>query len=849
MPNLHTWNERIGCGFAGGSDGPNGHALPGDGPRWPRDREVEVRHTRLEVVLDVAAKSLEGTVTHTVRPFEDGTSSFTLDAIDMDIRSVTNGGRRLAFTYDGRRLLLELPRRTPRGTDLDVTINYAASPRIGLYFIGPDEGYPDKPRQVWSQNQDEDGRFWFPCQDFVGFKHSFELIATVPGAWFALSNGVLLSRRENSNGTATFHWRQDKPLATYLATLAAGEFERIDASRPDLTIDYYVEAADRDDGERTFANTPAMITLFEEVTGTPYPWDKYSQVVVRDFVFGGMENTSATTMTRNIIVDRKAAVDFTSDDLISHELAHMWFGDLLTCRDWSHGWLNESFATYLEMLWDERRRGIDEYRMGAIVNTDLYLGERYRRPIVSNVFHEPIDIFDRHLYEKGSVVLHMLRQLVGDDAFFRTVRRYAGANQHKSVLTQDLADAFRSETGRDLSWFFDQWVYRPGHPKLTVGWSWDDRSRTATVTVKQTQETKDGAAIFRLPVTIDFITGNGKPVAFPVEVTQPDQAFVFSLPAKPDLCRFDPHNAVLKEIEFDKQPKELLFQLANDDDISGRRFAAAELGKKATSQAVEALEKSVMGDRFWGVQAAAAKALGVARTTAARDALVGCLAVRHPKARRAVVAALGDFRGDDTAFEAILPFARRDRSWFVEAEAHRSIGRLRVRASFDVLVEGMARDSWRQLIRQGCIDGFVELRDERAFPHLLAAAKYGAPQQARQFATGAIGRLGTHFEARKSELTDELLPLLDDPDFRVRVAAANALKALKDGSHAEALDRMAARELDGRGVRAARDAALSLRKGPSTEPEVRNLRDEFEKLKTENAKLRERIERLEPREP
>ncbi len=847
MPNFNTWNERISCAHGEAPDGPHGHALPGDAPRWPRDREVEVRHTKLDVKLDVPAKRVSGSVTHTVRAFNDGTASVGLDAVDLDIAGVTVDGEEARFDYDGHELRIRFAQPLARGADVDVAIRFAASPRIGLYFIGPDDGYPDKPQQVWSQNQDEDARFWFPCVDFVGQKHSFELIANVPESWSVLSNGVMASDRVEGDGTRTFHWRQDKPLATYLMTLAAGEFTRIDASRPDLTIDYFVEEVDRADGERTFANTPGMITLFEELTGVDYPWDKYSQIVVRDFVFGGMENTSATTMTRNIIVDEKAAVDFTSDDLISHELAHMWFGDLLTCRDWSHGWLNESFATYLEMLWDEHHRGIDEYRQGAITNTEFYVSERYRRPIVSNVFREPIDIFDRHLYEKGSVVLHMLRGLLGDDPFFRSIRRYVRSNQHRNVLTQDLINAIREETGRDLAWFFDQWVFKPGHPKLKASWSWDDATNTATVALKQTQDTKDGTAIFRLPMTIDFVTGSAAPRAFQVTVTEAEHTFVFALPGKPDLCRLDPEDRVLKEVEFEKNAKELIFQLRNDDHIAGRQFAARELGKKGTADAVAALEQAVTGDSFWSVQAAAAKALGVARTDAAREALIRCLAVEHPKARRGVVAALGEFRGDDRAFEALRPFAANDASWFVEAEAHRSIGKLRVEGSFDVLVAGMQRESFRQVIRQGCIDGFVELRDERAFEHLLAAAEYGAAAQSRQFAVNAVGRLGPFFEPRKKLLADALLPLLDDADFRVRVAAANALKALKDASFADALDRMAARELDGRGVRAARDAALTLRKGPDTSGEVQNLRDEFEKLKAENAKMRERLEKLEPR--
>jgi aminopeptidase N len=588
-----------------------------------------------------------------------------------------------------------------------------------------------------------------------------------------------------------------------------------------------------------------MIALFEKMSGVKYPWAKYSQVVVRDFVFGGMENTSATTMTENILLDRKAAVDFTSDDLISHELAHMWWGDLLTCRDWSHGWLNESFATYFECLWDEHHRGLDEYRQGIITNTKLYIEERYRRPIVTNVFRDPIDIFDRHLYEKGSVVLHMLRELLGDDQFFRSIQRYCREHQERNVVTQDLIDTIAAETGRNLEWFFDQWVFKPGHPEFKVSWSWDEKAKLATVSVKQTQKSDDGTPVFRAPVTIDFRVGRGKPRAFNVEVTEREHTFVFPLAHKPDVCRFDPHNAVLKTLDFDKSVGELRLQLRDDDDVYGRQAAATSLGKKGGPEAIAALEDAVMHDRFWGVQAEAARALGATKSEAARDALIRCLAVRQPKARRGVVAGLGEFRGDEKVLEALVPVAKHDRSWFVESEANRSLGKLRLPAALDAIVANLSRRSFREVVRQGCVDGLAELRDERGFAIIAGAAAYGAPAESRRWAVRALGALGDHFPERKKLTADELARFLHDPDFRVRVAAANALRGLKEPSQAGELERMAERELDGRAVRAAREGAAMLRKGTETASEVQALRDDFEKLRDENAKLRDRLARLE----
>jgi aminopeptidase N len=826
----------------------HGHALPGDTAKWPRDRAVDLRHLKLDLWLNTDTKQVGGTATHTVAPYTDGLASVPFDAADMVIESVAVDGKAAVHDYDGAVLRVSLPPGRKRGSEVKVAIAYRATPRLGLYFIAPDTAYPDKPVQVWSQGQDEDSKHWFPCYDSPNDKATTELIVTVPGDWFALSNGRLLEEKKNRNGTKRFHWYQDRPHATYLITLAAGKFARIDGSRNGLTIDYFVEEKDVERGQMTFANTPDMIALFERVTGIAYPWAKYSQIVVRDFVFGGMENTSATTMVEEILVDRKASRDFTSDDLISHELAHMWWGDLLTCRDWSHSWLNEGFATYFEMLWDETHRGIDDYRQGAITNMDLYVGERYRRPIVSNIYHEPIDLFDRHLYEKGSLVLHALRGVLGDDAFFRSLQRYCRDNQERSVVTQDLVTAIEAETGRNLEWFFDQWVYKPGHPVFKVSWAWDEPTKVASVSVKQTQDTSTGApAIFRAPVTIDFKTGRGKPRPFRVEVTEREQTFAFALPAKPDLCRFDPYNWTPKEIEFDKSVGELRLQLRDDDDIAGRQAAATALGKKGGAEATAALEAAVQGDRFWAVQAAAAKALGAMRTVAARDALLSQIGARHPKARRAVVAALGECRGDREVFAALQPLAKRDQSYFVEGEALRSMGKLRLPEAFDVLVANIDRPAFRQAIRIGCIDGLVELRDERAMEVVAAAAVYGKPAFARRFAVAALGRMGEHLPDFGQDLAEKAADFLHDPDFRVRAAAANALKALKDPSYAGQLEDMARRELDGRAVRVAREAAATLRKGADVPSELKSLRDEFERLRDENARLKERLEKVEAR--
>ena len=361
--------------------------------------------------------------------------------------------------------------------------------------------------QVWSQCQDEDARYWFPCFDAPNEKATTEMTVTVPQPYFALSNGTLLSTtRDEAAGTITYHWLQDQPHSTYLMTLVVGEFSERTEMVDGLPVQWYVTPGREDDGQRAFGDTPEMVRFFGQRLGVPYPWNKYAQIAVSDFVFGGMENISATTLTDPALFDARARLD-SSDALIAHELAHQWFGDLLTCRDWSHGWLNEGFATFLDALFHEHNKGSDEFRYYLRQNaqaTSRGWG-RYRRPIVTNVYNEPIDLFDRHLYEKGALVLHMLRYVLGDAAFWDSLQQYVTANRHHVVETVDLERAIETATGRNLQAFFHQWVYKGGHPEYQVEFAWDDATRIATVTIRQQQQTgiEHGVEtpLFDMPVT------------------------------------------------------------------------------------------------------------------------------------------------------------------------------------------------------------------------------------------------------------------------------------------------------------------------------------------------------------
>ncbi|MBV8083927.1 MAG: M1 family metallopeptidase, partial [Chloroflexi bacterium] len=558
--------------------------LPGDTPHYAPDRFYRAQHLRLEVQVDPARKRIEGTATYTLKPSQvaagDETPPIVLDAAEMEVLDVTSAK---SWSHDDGKLRIEPEEASG---EMTVAIRYAAEPRKGMYFLEPDEGYPDRPRQVWTQCQAEDARYWLPSFDFPNQKLTTELIATVPDGLTVVSNGELV---EHSG--SRWHFRQEVPHPAYLMTFAAANFSLVEDRWRDVPVQYFVQPGREDDAKRAFGNTPAMMEFFSEATGVAYPYVKYAQVAAADFIYGGMENTSATTQTDRTLHDERAHLDFSSDPLVSHELAHQWFGDLITCRDWGHGWLNESFATYFESLWREHHLGRDEGLYDVFELVQAYLGEardRYRRPIVTNVYHDPSDVFDRHLYEKGGAVLHMLRTQLGDEAWWASIHHYLERHRGGNVVTHDLQRAIEDVTGRNLEPFFHQWVFSAGHPDLKVSYSWDAKARLASVGVKQTQAS--GKDEPKPPVyDVEFQLGLDDRLV-PVHLDAAERTFAVHCDEQPKRIRFAPGGQfALKTAEYDLPGLMLRRQLAEDEDPLLRIDAAKALGKKADRESVTAL--------------------------------------------------------------------------------------------------------------------------------------------------------------------------------------------------------------------------------------------------------------------
>jgi aminopeptidase N len=833
-------------------------ALPGARAHYGPDKIVDVEHIDLHLTPNFETESLDGICTLTVRALDEPVSRLTLDAIDLDVSRVEP-----AASFHSRDGALEIDFATPiaPGDRATVAVTYRVSkPRHGLFFIKPTPEHPEKIVHAWTQSQDQYARYWFPCLDYPHEKQSTTTTIVVRKGMFALGNGELVERRDEGEKTV-FRYHQAVPHSTYLVTMVAGPFVEVaqgKAGRNGVPVYYYVLPGCESDGERAFGKTPQMIERFEERIGLPYPYARYSQIAVSDFIFGGMENTAATTQTDRTLHDETAHLDFSSDPLVSHELAHQWFGDLLTCRDWAHAWLNEGFATFMEAVWREADLGSDEYLYDIFECVSAYLREeahRYRRAIVCNVYRDPIEIFDRHLYQKGAAVLHMLRGELGEARFWRSIARYVGDNAQRSVETIDLVRAIEAATGRNLRGFFNQWVYREGHPQLQIHFAWDAARRVATLTIDQNQTIDDAHPAYKFDVEVGFTPDASALATQPAHqlvngerrvrasVERRHETIVVPLDFEPKLVRFGPGSFLLADVRYMLGADLAAAALRADPDVVARIRCARELAKDGSRTAREAIEAAFEREPFWGVLAETAYAIGATRAPWASAILISALSHRHPKVVRAAAAALGNFREPAVATALIETAARHD-SYFVRSSALHALGKTRDPRAFDVLAAAVKETTWNGTVEAGAVLGLAELADARAMPSIVDAGRRERSEGLRRAAVMALGRVGALVEEERSRVADELEGRLDDPSFLVALDAVVASESLSDVRLVPALDRLAQQAADGRMRRIATEAAMRIRQALKVPAQVKGLREDIDELREDHRKLQEKIEAL-----
>jgi aminopeptidase N len=838
--------ERTVCRHLG--DGIGRWTLREEAPKYAPDRTCDVEHLRLDLKVDLPHKHIEAVCTQRLRAAYGPFDMITLDAVDLKIHSVKDGkGQNLRHTYLDNKLTIRFPRRIADAIDL--VISYEVDhPDMGLYFVGPTDAEPNATWQLWSQGEDEEARYWIPCHDAPNERMTTEVLVTVDEGFTAISNGALLSVKKKG-GKRTFHFLESVPHVSYLITLVVGAFSRLEDQWREIPVQYFVEPGREEEALRSFGKTPQMIDFFSRVLDYPYPYEKYTQVAVRHFMFGGMENTSATTQTDGTLHDRRAGLDFSSEELVSHELAHQWFGDLLTCKSWAHAWLNEGFATYFEALWKEEDLGRAEFDNEMLMNAAMYMAEPYRRAIVSNRYAYPQDLFDMHLYPKGGWVLHMLRRKLGDDLFWKALRLYTRRHEKGCVETVDLIRAFEDASGKNLTGFFDQWVMSPGHPEIEGSASWNAKEKRVEVSLKQAQKLEGGVPVFKIPIRIECRRGDGGVVGGSFEMEKQEQTFYLAVAEEPVSVVIDPELAVLATWKVTRPPEWLeatLLGKTQDPRVPARFNAVRQLAEKPTYKGETILGRVAREDPFWAVQAEASRALGKIRSPHALDLLLKALDVKHPKARRAVVTALGAFRARRAAEALHRILSNGDASYFVEASAAASLGRTGVPGALPVLRAVLKRPSWHDVIAALAAEGLAALRDESVTDDLLSVASDRARYWGcRLSAMNSLANLGAARPNLAPRIAESLTRFLDDPDVLIARRVAGALVTLGNESAVPALRRAASSTPDPRTTNhylmAAEDLAAQRKRGE----DVDKLRSELEKLQGEAKEMRETIRKIE----
>lgn len=767
-----------------------------------RARTYDVIHYKLKLELDEAKKSVAGTATITFTPLGTSLDSIILDAEQLTIQSVSLSGSRLEFLNDSHELTLYLPHSISLADTLTVAITYSCTPTKGLYFIQPDSTDPTRRHQIWTQGEDMDNRYWIPCYDFPNDKATSEIIATVPEQYTLVSNGRLeKTAHKKEDRTRIFHWRQSLPHSSYLIMLAAGEYEVLREPYGDIPLEYYVYKQYAPDAHRGLARTPSIMRFLEERIGISYPWEKYAQIFVNQFPLGGMENTSAVTLNEIYMFDARAALDFTGDDVIAHELAHQWWGDLVTCRDWTHLWLNEGFANYFGSLFKEQDKGRDEYQYEmmqqtkSILQTEEYRG---RKPIVSG------DSYTTNVYMKGSWVLSMLRTTLGESDFWKALGLYIRRHSFGNADTHDLQEAVKDATGRDIDWFFDQWLYKAGHPELTVKTKWDDSRSILAISITQSQEQDSVTGVFRFPLDIECTTPQGKS-SRTVWITNQTEAVEFSLAGKPLMVIVDKGMKLLKAITFEKSMEEYLYQLAHAEDVPDRIVAAREVRRyKEDGNVFSVLVQSALHDSFWGVRMEAAISVGVMKNDGVKEALFEIYRDTKSRVRQAAIVALEQFASDDVA-AFIRNAAETDSSYLVLASCITAMESVDSTGAFDFARRYVDMKSYRDIARRAALGVFRNLRDPRAVQYAVTYASPGNAMDIRTLSVGILGEVGVGDPAAR--LLVEQLVQHEDP--ALRVSAIRALGMWGDEKAKAAIEARKNQEAD-EDVKKAIDQTLDL---------------------------------------
>lgn len=825
--------------------------------RTATDRPIDIRNIRLDLRVDLQKKVVDSKASiqfRSVRP----TWSVSLDAVDFAVKQVTlSAGKSVApvrYTHDGKKLVVNLGSRWPAGRTGTLEIDYRIqNPREGLHFFAPSKTDPDAPLLVWSNGEPLMNRYWIPCIDEPDQRQTTEVVATVPAGFEVVSNGQLIEQKENtSDKTMTFDWRQDIPHPSYLMTLVVGQFDVAREEWDGIPVLFYLPKGHQAEALPTYGRTREMLTFFSQRFGIHYPWSKYAQVTAYQFG-GGMEHTSATTMGDRILVDQRGLLDRTAESIVSHELAHQWWGDMITCRDWSHLWLNEGFASYAEALWDEHSRGADEYALNMYRKSTQAIRGGKSRPIMDRRYTSPDAMFDARSYPKGAWVLHMLRNRLGDEAFWKGLQQYGTEHKFQSAETGDFRRSLEHATGRNLERFFYDWLERAGNPDVEVTTEYVPDARQARLAIKQTQAGEP----FHFPLRIVLHCSGAKdPTVVDEEMTGKELILRIPLAGTLERVDVDPEQAVLTDLKETKTRDLWRAQLFDGPTVPARLRATQHFAQSKFDEDRELLAGAFAREKFWAIKVELATAMGTAGGTVCRDGLLQGLSQVDARVRRACLESLGKFTDDAKVVSALKEIIHKgDPSYAVEGTALGSYAKMGQKDAVGLITPWLSKPSHQDNLADAALVALGATQDPVILDTLVSWTGPGKPRNCRMAAQRGLTQLArskTLAEPQRQQILKILVAALEMDDRFSRFGVLTALQDLGPlaVSALPAVEKIVRDEPEGRFKEMAKGVAEKIRAQASAAPSVASaelgqLRDEVKRLQREQEELRKRLDKYE----
>ena len=765
-------------------------------PLVVREPPFDVEHYAIQLDLDPVARLIRARCTVRVWPKIAQLSEVDLDLEGLTVSAVKDGaGHTLGWTHANGMLAIHLHDPLARGDFAEVVVEYGGAPRKGLWFTRVREG---RATQVFTHGECRDARWWFPCVDEPFERATSEIAVTMPANWTAIAAGERIERSVNGD-RARETWRTTFPHPSYLETLVCGELAVENDEWSEIPLAFAAAPEFRAGLRATFSETDEILDCFSDLTGARYPYPKYAQCCVDNFPFGGMENVSATTLVDTTITDERGAPDAAPYGLIAHEAAHQWFGDLVTCKDWSQVWLNEGFATYFAALYTEKSRGAEAFQREMRRTLDAYLAGDVganRRPVVYGLCRDPLELFfTGHVYQGGAVRLHHLRSVLGDDAFFRGVKAYLARHRGSAVTTDDLRESMEFASGRDLRWFFEQWFAKPGFPEVFASWTFDEGKHEVDLDLEQTQEPGDGTpSVFRLPIDVEIRDSKGSRIER-IVIDRRRATFELAALEKPEWVRVDPNGKVPMRLDERRPEREWIAIASKCADAEGRDFAVRVLARTLRETKDSAEREGLVGvllerlasDSSAGVRTTLSSALAGIRTPVVRSELQEIAG--HDADRGARIAALDALRAfppdAELAAFALERFAQSE-SWNEMGSCAGLFSATAPERAVDWLTAQLATPSAHGVWRARVLTELALKHDASSTPilrrYLVDANEDDAVRIVAVHELSNPARMDAAVRA-------ELVALLDCDRFRLRREVISALGALRDPSLRTVLER------------------------------------------------------------